>query len=90
MTVLKGKFNHISKTLESVIFFWWLSAGLPDGSAVKNPPANAGDMGSVPGPERSPGEGNGNPFQYSCLGNPIDREAWPATIHEVAKESDTT
>ena len=57
---------------------------------AKSLPANAGDVGSIPGPERSPGEGNGNPFQYSCLGNPIDREAWPATIHEVAKESDTT
>ena len=73
-----------------IYLFFNSSVGFPDGSAVKNPPANAGDMGSVPGPERSPGEGNGNPFQYSCLGNPIDREAWPATIHEVAKESDTT
>ena len=44
--------------------------GFPDGSVVKNPPANAGDGGLIPGSERSPGEGNGNPFQYSCLGNP--------------------
>ena len=73
----------------SQFFFWWLSGGFPGGSAVKNPPANAGAMGSVPGPERSPEEGNGNPLQYSCLGNPIDRGAWQATIHEVAKESDT-
>ena len=71
-------------------FFWWLSGGFPGGSAVKNPPANAGDMGSVPGPERSPGEGHGNPLQCSCLGNPIDRGARQATIREVAKESDTT
>ena len=42
---------------------------------VKNPPANAGDMGSIPGSGRSPGEGNGNPLQYSCLENPVDREA---------------
>ena len=43
--------------------------------------ANAGDMGSIPGSGRSPGEGNGNPLQYSCLGNPTDRGAWPATVH---------
>ena len=57
----------------------------PDGSVVKNPPANAGDTGLIPGSERSPGEGNGNPFQYSCLGNPTDRGAWRATVHAVAK-----
>ena len=49
---------------------------------VKNPPANAGDLGSIPGSGRSPGEGNGYPFQYSCLGNPMDRGAWQATVHE--------
>ena len=47
----------------------------PDGSVIKNPPANAADMGSIPG-QRSPKEGNGNPLQYSCLGNPMDRGAW--------------
>jgi len=57
---------------------------------VKNPPANVGDVGSVTGLERSPGEGNANPLQYSCLGNPIDRGAWQATVHEAAKESDMT
>ena len=57
---------------------------------VKNPPANAGDVGSIPGWGRSPGGGNGNPFQYSCLVNPIDRGAWWATVHGVAKESDMT
>ena len=54
----------------------------PDGSAVKNPPANegnAGDSGSIPGSGWSPGGGNGNPLQYSCLENPMDRGAWPAT-----------
>ena len=51
-----------------------LPLGFPDGSMIKNPPANAGDMGSIPGSGRSPGEGNGNPLQYSCLGNPMDRE----------------
>ena len=52
---------------------------------VKNPPANAGDAGSIPGSERSPGEGNGNPLQYSCLENPMDRGAWRATVPGVAE-----
>ena len=52
---------------------------------VKNPPANAGDAGSIPGSGRSPGEGNGNPLQYSCLGHPMGRGAWQATLHGVAK-----
>jgi len=50
--------------------------GFPGGSGVKNLPANAGDMGLIPGLERSPGEGSGIPLQYSCLGNPMDRGAW--------------
>jgi len=57
---------------------------------VKNPPANTGDMDVIPGLGRSPGEGNGNPFQYSCLANPMDRGAWQATVHRVTKELDTT
>ena len=57
---------------------------------VKNPPAIAGDAGSIPGLGRSPGEGSGNPLQYSCLGNPMDRGVWWATVHGVAKESDMT
>ena len=52
---------------------------------VKNPPANAGDMVSIPGVGRSPGGGNGNPLQYSCLENPMDRGAWRATVHWVTK-----
>ena len=64
--------------------------GSPAGSVVKNLPANAGDTGSIPGWGRFPGEGNGNPLQYSCLGNPMDREAWRATAHGVSKESDIT
>ena len=55
---------------------------------VKNPPADAGDtqdVGSVLGSGRSPGEGNDNPLQYSCLGNSMDRGAWRATVHGVAK-----
>ena len=54
---------------------------------VKNMPANAGDMGLIPGLRRSPGEGNGNLLQYSCLGN-MNRRAWWAIAHGVAKESD--
>ena len=60
------------------------------GSVVKNPPANAGDTGSISGLGRSPGGGNGNPLQYSCLENPIDREAWLAVVHGVTKKLDTT
>ena len=66
--------------------------GFPGGSVVKNLPANAGDagdMGSIPGLGRSPGGGDGNPLQYSCLENLIDRGAWRTTIHRVV-ESDTT
>ena len=55
--------------------------GFPGGSVVKNPPVNAGDAGSIPGLERSPGEGNGNPL----LGNPMDRAAWQRTVHGVTK-----
>ena len=58
---------------------------LPRSSVIKNLPANAGDMGSIPGLGRFSGEGNGNPLQYSCLGNPIDRGASQATVHGVAK-----
>ena len=51
---------------------------------VENPPANAENIGSIPGSERSPGEGNGNPLQYSCLENPMDGEAWWSIVHRVA------
>ena len=56
---------------------------------VKNQPANAGDAGSIPG-LKIPGEGNGNPLQYSFLGNPVDRGAWQATVHGIAKKLDAT
>ena len=55
---------------------------------VRDPPANAGDasdVGSIPGSGRSPGEGNSNPLRYSCLENPMDRGAWWATVHRMAK-----
>ena len=58
---------------------------LPRASVVKNPPANAGDMVSIPGLGRTPGEGKGNPCQYSCLANLMDRGAWRATVPGVAK-----
>ena len=54
---------------------------------VKNPPASARDAGSIPGSERSSEGGNGNPLQYCCLGNPIDRGAWRATVQSVAKST---
>ena len=59
--------------------------GFPGGSEVKASACNAGDLGSIPGSGRSPGEGNGNPLQYSCLENPMDGGAWWATVHRVAK-----
>ena len=59
--------------------------GFPGGSNGEESACNAGDLNSIPGSGRSPGEGNGNPLQYSCLKNPMDREAWRATVHGVAK-----
>ena len=62
----------------------------PGGSGVENPPGNSGgtgDLGLIPELGRSPGGGNGNPFQYPCLKNPMDRGTWQATVHGVAKES---
>ena len=59
--------------------------GFTGGSVSKDSACNARDLGSIPGKERSPGEGNSNPLQYSCLGNPIDRGAWWATVHGAAK-----
>ena len=59
--------------------------GLPWRLMVKDPPANAGDVGLIPGSGRCPGEGNGYPLLYSCLGNPMDRGAWWATVHEVTE-----
>ena len=64
--------------------------GIVGSSVVKNPPANAGDSGLIPGSGRFPGEGNGNPFHYSCLENPMDRKPWQATVHGVTKELDMT
>ena len=59
--------------------------GFPGGSVGKESACDAGDPGSIPGSGKSPGEGNDNPLQYSNLGNPMDRGAWQATVHGVAK-----
>ena len=59
--------------------------GFPGGSDGKASVYDVGDLGSIPGLGRSAGEGNGNPLQYSCLENPMDREAWRGTVHGVAK-----
>ena len=59
--------------------------GFPGSSVVKNSLANSGDSGSIPGSGRSPGEGNGNLLQYSCPENPMNREAWQATVHGVTR-----
>ena len=66
---------------------WWIW-GFLGGSVVENLLANEGDLGLIPGLGRSPREGNGNPLQYSCLGNPLDRGALWAAVHGVTKESD--
>jgi len=59
--------------------------GLPSWLSGKDPPANAGDLGSFRAPRSSPGEGHGNPLQHPCLENPMDRGAWRATVHGVAQ-----
>ena len=65
-------------------------SGFPGGSEVKESACNAGDLDSIPGSGRFPREGNGNPLQCSSLGNPMDRGAWWAAVHGVAKELDMT
>ena len=65
--------------------FTLITIEYPGGSEGKAPACNAGDPGSIPGLGSSPGEGNGNPLQYSCLENPMDGRAWWATVHGVAK-----
>ena len=82
--------SNATETLENVWYFlinirgppWWLSG--------KESTCNTGDTSSIPGWGRSPRERNGNPLQYSCLGNPMDRGAWQAIVHGITKESDTT
>ena len=72
------------------MLFWqfrkiWMISGFPGGPDSKESARNAGVLNLVPGPGRSPGKGNGNPLQYSCLENPTDRGAWWAIVHRIAK-----
>ena len=78
-----------SETVDQELRRTFKRYGFPGGSEVKASAPNAGGLGSIPGSRRSPGERNGNPFQYSCLGNPMDRGSWQATVHRVT-ESDMT
>ena len=82
---MRSKYTF-NKHSESTLFIF--RVGFPVGSGVKNPPASAGAAGSIPGSGRSPGEGNGNPLQYSCLGNLMDRGALWATFHGITKVLD--
>ena len=82
---LFGNTNKVITELKTFRSVSYRIEGFPGGSEVKASASNAGDRGSIPGLGRSPGEGNGNPLQYSCLENPMDREAWQATVHGVAK-----
>ena len=77
------RLTHTIVPLAQVEIKW--AIGIPCGSDNKESAYNAGDPGSIPGSGRSPGEGNGYPLQYSCLENPMDRGAWRATVHGVAK-----
>ena len=86
-------FTSLRTMLTRCLQYWFLLVemkGFPGGSVIKNLPASVGDNSSIPGSERSPGERNANPLQYSCLENPMDRGAWGATVHEAGKELDTT
>ena len=79
-------YTHTHIYLSMNMWICMCYTGFPGGSVVKNLPANAGDTGSIPGLERSPGGQNGNPLQSSCLENPMDRGARQATVHGGHKE----
>ena len=79
--------NHNRKRLP---VSWGGLLGFLGASVVKNLPAKAGDVGLTLGTGRPPKGGNGNPLQYSCLGNPMDRGTWHVTVHGATKESDMT
>ena len=78
------QFIYFTGSLRNIHYIMYITM-FPGGSEVKASASNVGDPGLIPGSGRSPGEGNGNPLQYSCLENPMDREAWQATVHGVAK-----
>ena len=88
--VLPKRFSVFNRKQTNIFTSMDLTMGFPGDSVVKNPPANAGDTGLISGLGRSPREGNGNPLQYSFLGNPMDRRAWQAIVHGITKESDMT
>ena len=81
------EFPGICRLFNDGYFEWWGFLGV---SLINNLPASTGEMDSIPTSGRSPGGGNDNPFQYSCLENPMDREIRQTTVHRVTKESDTT
>ena len=85
--MLKMRHTHKGTLISSKISVLGLEEllGFPSSSNGKASTCNAGDPGSIPGSERPPGEGNGNPLQYSCLENSMDRGAWRAIVHGVAK-----
>ena len=87
--VIKGRTPLSDFHFTSSYYHCYFFCSFPGGSDGKESACNAGDVGSIPGLGRSPGGGNGNPVQYSCLGNLMDRGAWQATVHGVA-ELDTT
>ena len=70
---------------ENEIVKHFVGGAISFGAISREAACNAGDLGLIPGSGRSPGEGNGNPLQYSCLENPMDREAWQTTVHGIAK-----
>ena len=90
LVVIRRKEKNINN--KGLCFFnaYFPLRGFPGGSVVKNPPANAGDSCSIPGWGRSPRGGNGNPLQYSFLGNPMNRGAWQTIVHGVTKKSNMT
>ena len=83
-----GESMIAAKSVTLLHLLYEFSKGFPSGLKVKNLPANAGNAGSIPGLGRCPGEGNGNPLQYSCLVNPTDRGAWWAIVHGISKDLD--
>ena len=84
------KYNIYFDNLKYEIYYFSHPLNFPSSPVVKNLPDNAGDAGPITGSRRSPGGGNGNPLQYACLENSMDRGTWWATVHGVAKESDMT
>ena len=84
------KESEMTEQLTVARLHYQIHRGFPGGSVVKNPPVSAGDVNLIPESGRFPGERNGNLLQCSCLGNPMDREAWQATVHGITQALDTT